>query len=348
MNKFDTLKLKIHGACAKIKQKFSSRLKSRINPGTWNFERLNYLEAPFRPGINQIAEGENKVVVEVSSKVLGPRYPDLIHRGNFREVLEALSEYLDIGTEADILEYSEVCRCHITENVPVTRAVHEYLLPLACICNPDFKTVPYKDKEVSFEEVVKMKERRLQTVIYQRNFRNGRDNERLTFYEKEEEMRKNRNDRFYGSLDNFDQVLDYFKTHLRAEMQLSSFDSIRKAFKIPEPRLGAVLTSPAKPIYELLERIRNGSKQSATEYYPPRSSLNRLEKDLGMETLIQNCNFDVGLIKQQLKRHIKGNPSGQMRRYAQKAEEMKRAMVDIENGSETGLLGEILEKLKAA
>lgn len=348
MTRFDTLKLKVHSSCAKIKGKHQHKLTARINQSTWKFEPLSYLQANFPPGIGMIAEGDGKVVFEVSSKVLGPGYVELIHRDSFKDVMWALSEYLDFGSEAEVVGYAEVCRCHVTENIPIARPVHEYLLPLACVSNPDFKTVAYKGKEVSFEDIARMKERKLQTVIFKKSYKNGKDNERLMFYDKVAEMERGKSDRFYANLPNLEEVREYFGKHLRAEMQLSSHEGIRKAFKVAEPRLRLILDSIERPLYDLFERVRNGSKPSATEHYPSKSSFNRLEKELGMEKLIADCRFDVNLIKQHFNRHIKGTPSLVMRRYRRKAEEMKRRMLEISEGLEKGLLGEIADYLKAA
>jgi len=349
MNRFDSLKLWIHGSCLKVKPEFVGALNPVLVNGYSTNRQI--LEKGFPPGLNLIeivfeSHVPVRFIISVSAKILNERYPELITAENFSSVLSVLSLYLHFDP-SEFLEFCEVLSCHVTANVPIKNSISTYLLPLACLAPPDFRMFHYKNVEVKFEDLAQGELKDLETVSFRKAAMNGKDRIWMTFYDKAAEMRRKRKGRFYRKVENFEKMHEFFKGHLRVELQLASFSRIRKAFKLRPGniRLLDLLNSKEKPLYEYFRRIR-GNVFSATEHYDPDISFSRLQKLKAMDAIISDFGFDMPLIKNFLKERIKGNPKIVFENYRKRIEELKNGKLHLEFEKSVGHLAEVENYLR--
>jgi hypothetical protein len=337
MNRFDTLKIKVTTFSTALNPDLKKNLilLSGKNPGFGPTSMLN--RALLKPGINDIFVKENgDVIVAVSSKILNTKYIELISLDTFSLVLGSLSEYLEFDCKRFMAD-AEVLLCHVTQNVPITAPAWNYLQALSCISHSDYKQDCYPLQRVGFEKI--------ETVAFQKRHKGNKPHDYLSFYDKQKEMSsKGKKDKFCKSLTNFDFILNHFGSHLRVELQLRTFPSIRSGFNLSDNatiRLSELLNSQAKPLFKTFERIREYSANVDIPRHPVGVRLHELE----MDALIHQCKYDMNVIKQIIRNTNTATSNLKVRQYQARVEELKRQQSGVDGNEYKSLLDEISDRL---
>jgi len=236
---YDKLRLLIPMQCVtNIDYNKFQEKKEKNNITTYKYEMV-------KPYHLSIRTNPYELVVELSGKVLLDNYTYLINRNTIYECLENINNLKVI--QLDIyrtIDDSEVLLCDVTKDFPgVMEHIKQYIL-LNIIDRLNWTlTTPKKNNN----------------IILQNNVMTKRYKKRLTFYDKRAEMEKADNKDFLHSLNDPEEVLDYFDdNNIRVECNLKCKEQIRKMLNINDTKLINVIESEANPILAILtEAVRN-------------------------------------------------------------------------------------------
>ncbi len=183
---------------------------------------------------------EQEAVFEFTGKILLDDYPMLISKDTFKKCLEHIEQmgFCDIDLDC-IINQGEVCKIDITKDIPLDDCpkISEYLRT----------HLTNNKKYLSRSEAG--------NLIIEKNVRTKGCKRRLTIYDKQKEINKACNRDFLFALNDSNQLLDYFQSKVRFELNLNSKEAIRKCLNIPETTLSYVLESTANPILEFIEDV---------------------------------------------------------------------------------------------
>ena len=259
-------------------------------------------------GINNIEVRKEFGKIDLSAKILGKDYYNLVNINTIDRVISNINKSGLIKLSADLPDKAEVLRCDVTNNLGVQNEVSKYVNSL--------QIYSYNDK-------YKMQSYRDQSIVFTRNVKSYK--ERQIWYDKFPELQRDKE---------LTKVirLDDFKNCLRVESNLTSFESIRKSFDVKDRFLVDILNSKSNPNLGIYERIKNekemGLIKSNIEYVfckAEEMSFPKLEKEFGMQGIIKSFDYDYDLIKGLIKKYCKARRT-RMRyygKYRDKISDMK-------------------------
>jgi hypothetical protein len=309
MNGFDRIKLVTD-------KKYINHMDSKISTlvmrnNVVNEERLKLIK-PFNLYVST-SQFDNKGIIEVSAKVLGDRYPELINKNNIHYCFERINAIgiCELDIEGIIAE-SKLISCDIT-------------LDINGLVLPDSNTIKTCLKNINKYEVQKYTNCGL-TVTKKVKTKNRQV--RLSFYDKYKDMDKASNTDFLSSLDDKYALQDYFKDRMRIEANVKTVSQIRELCKTDDNGLMEVLNSPANILLEIFDSIFDlpgsteevmNEKQSLFAY----RKLSELKDALlvkacdndpsQIELVLNNClslNTNKGKYKNKLVKLINAKPQG--------------------------------------
>lgn len=344
MTTLDSVKLFSPYPIAAINSRYRDRLRP-IFPKILGARSKQFAirEEFLKPGISRISDAGNGLIIELSAKVLGHQYHELLSQSTFPTALGALSEYLNFDPSA-FMRNAQVLLCHPCVNLLVS-SVSRHLLNLSTVTNPNFETILYSAGEkISFIELAHSRKRLVESVTFQKIRRTIPAKERLLIYDKTPEMAAKRNtDPFYMNLKNFDEQSAFFKNHLRVEMPLGKFSKIRKSFRLTEkgsPSLLAILNSKANPLFDLLFQIILTTPPPFIESDSPSLSLGKRVQLGGIDLIIEKFLCEMPLLKLFLKQKTTC-PYPKFKQYRPRAEALRRSKLSIGYEENLQLIAEL-------
>jgi len=223
--------------------------------------------------VNDSLPSDTKVIITVSSKILLDKSPELIHKDNFQTVIENINKLgiVDLNY-SDVIKYAQVYRIDCTLDIPVVdkQLLFSYLKSQPCIKH-------YKSEYPS-------------SMVFQSNAK--RNNERVIFYDKKKEMNLLCNKKLIEQLSQ--DSIDYFKDKIRLELNLKTFEQIRKYLKIETTSLKEIFESQANPLLEVFCKIFKESESSPSIDDLKKKS--EIEKILGRISLLHQHNYDINKV----------------------------------------------------
>lgn len=277
------------------------------------------------------------ITVEMSAKILGADYLDGIHAGNIHRVIESLSVYKGNYTFRvdSVLESAFLLRCDVTDNLVVSRPVIDYLNALSELRRNDKYSIDaYAGSVVLRRKVTSYKER-------------------LIVYNKVAELQR-KDDHLYGILlrnGKLDGVRDRL---LRVESNLTSYKQMRNLFGVDDSKCIVVGRAKCVPLLVALQssnRVNYTLLKKATDMVMSdklrsvSGSFTEIEKQIGRETIIRECNYDIELIRSFIRQHVRGNVSCYVRRYKALMADMAAREASQRVGDNHGLVAELLQLL---
>jgi hypothetical protein len=188
-------------------------------------------------GLKEITiKNKNKVVfIETSGKILREKYYEGLNKDNVEYWLDTINRTGIIEISKNALENIFVLRCDVADNLKVKKDINKYLNSLSlCAFNDKFLVSRYAGSVVFTKQVKTYKSR-------------------MIFYDKYKELMAGKNEGL---------KVDDFKNVLRCEQNLTSFNTMRRAFKLSgrKLRLLDILNSKEKVNYEKFNEITKGRK----------------------------------------------------------------------------------------
>ena len=185
---------------------------------------------------------DNELVIEMTGKVLGAQYPELISKDTIRACFDNINALGICRLETDkILNDAKVVKADVTRDInyfdigALTKELQ------SCIKN----NKRYPTENVNGNFVVTKKVQTQNRKV------------RLTIYDKEKEMNKVDNQRWLETFgkDIVAGINQYFKGKVRFELNLGSIKAIKEWLSINDTSLQSVLNAAANPIMNFLDKI---------------------------------------------------------------------------------------------
>ena len=183
---------------------------------------------------------DNKCIIEVSAKVLGDRYPELINMNNIRYCFDQINALGVCKLNIDgVLNDCQLISCDVTKDISDIN-MPEKLALKSCLKNFNkFQVQKYTNSGFAVTNMVKTKNRKI----------------RLIFYDKHKELLKAANTDFLNMVDDKNELLDYFDTRFRIEANIKTVSQIKSLFHTVDNRLISVLNSSANPLLSLFDTV---------------------------------------------------------------------------------------------
>jgi len=243
-------------------------------------ERIKQIK-PFNLYVST-SQFDSKGIIEVSAKVLGDRYPELINKNNIHYIFERINALGICELDIDgIISESKLISCDITLDIDGV-ALPDSNTIKTCLKNINkFEVQKYTNCGLTVTKKVKTKNRQV----------------RLSFYDKYKDMDKASNMDFLSSLDDKYALRSYFKDRMRIEANVKTVSQIKELCKTDDNDLMEVLNSPAKILLEIFDSIFDlpglteevmNEKQSLFAY--------RKLSELKDALLVKACDNDPGQI----------------------------------------------------
>ena len=236
MNKFDKLKIVVKSSDY-INNINMSRFNTIITDGIISAYKYQQI-TPYTLYIEKDLK-DNELVIEITGKILGARYTELINHTNIRQCLDNINALglCSLNTDA-ILKEGEVVKADVTidsayPDMPsLTKEIQ------SCVKNNERYNATNEGGNFVIEKKVKTRNRKL----------------RLTIYDKEKEMNLSENKRWLNSFDRAaaDRMTNYFKGKVRFEMNLNSIKAIKESLQLRDNSLTSVMNSDYNPIMPFL------------------------------------------------------------------------------------------------
>lgn len=286
-------------------------------------------------GLNQIAfnNSDESLMLQFSAKILSENYYDLININTIEQAIDRINETGIVIIDKQYLNNFTVLSCDFTNNIKGSHTPHEIIEACQLMSlNSNYKVDNYKAKNIKTGIVFRGK---------QTSFK-----ERCIMYHKLDELKKDEN--FIKSLRLPMQMINQFDGVLRVETNMSSFAKIRK-YTLTNNVLMSVLNSSAiNPNYNLFRKIKSQSGvQTDLFSYPAEMTFKELVDDYGYREMIRQLNYDMELMKDLVKKHVKGNISRYMKKIKLKANQMLINTTPA-GQSENDIIFELEQLLKVA
>ena len=290
-------------------------------------------------GLKSVEVWQDFGTLELSAKVLRERYHELVSVNTIEEVVSQINRTGLVTLDpSSFIENAEVLRCDSTSDLHVSQDVGEYLQSLKVIghLNPKYHARAYKRTGLVLTKEV---------TSY---------GERLLLYDKFTEVMRDKNRKIL--------LADRFQGVLRVEANHRELRSIRKRFGLSgkgEIGLMEVLQSKENPNLKIFSSIFDSpdiakAKAKFDELRTNGEPLHKLEKRIGRENIIADCNYDMKVIRELLKaKYSEGsNFSHVLRQYRELLADMlaRDEVHKDERAStfDTDHIGEIRELLRVA
>ena len=263
--------------------------------------------------------------IDITAKVLGKEYPQLLHSGTIRHALNTTLKGRLIGYDLDqIIQHSEVYLLHVTRDLHQQVSVAETLMVLSHVHHRKFNTVPY-DSNIVYTERAKKRARR------------------LSIYDKQMELKRQRK---FLAINGKEYMLQAFQDTLRIELELKKKPILRKYFQEVNGviTLLSVLKSQSNPIADTFSEIVADVKEDAEEIPLP-GTISKIEKLFGQMTIVKNEGYDINRIRYLVYQNSGGNPSRKMLEYTNLVKKMMNIRVYEQGGySHIARLRKVLEE----
>jgi hypothetical protein len=260
----------------------------------------------------------HKVIhIETSGKILKKKYYEGLTINTIDEYFDLINATNLIVIDKKAIDYAKVLRCDVVNNLKVSNNINKYLNSLSlCAFNHNYLVSNYAGGVVFTKQVKSYKRR-------------------MIFYDKYKEIKK---DKEVSKLLRLKDI-EIFKNVLRCEQNLTSFKTIRQAFKVDDIKLIDILQSKEKINYNTFNEITN--ERSLTMY--DFKSFKDVERFFVAYMLCQDFNYDFKEIKNFLMHYLSKSQTYKklkmIKEYAKRLDKLKKINEQIE---------EIRELLKAS
>jgi len=290
MIKIDSLKLLVpYDAVRKIdEKKFLTKIVIDEN-GKGN-KKLFFNKGLLGLKYIEIDYTRNKIIIEISSKILKESYPDLINVNTIERAIYNLEQYGFVKFNFNkFIDSARPLYFDLSANLKMKHQPEIYLR--------DLKIFPIQP-------------------IYNRSFGRGRliiysQSLRLLIYDKSKELSSNKktNQKLKKFID-----AEIFKNVLRVESSYKTFRKMREGFSIANNDtvyLKDILNSKINLLMKDFNRIfklgKNEMFERKSKLIKSHLSISEIEKLLGRRLIANKFNYDMNEIKLFLKSKVKGN-----------------------------------------
>jgi hypothetical protein len=222
----------------------------------------------------EIKKVDNVIHIETSGKILKNKYYEGLTINTLEEYFDNINATGLVNIDKRAIEYTRVLRCDVVNNLKVSSDnLTKYLYSLSlCAFNHNYLVSNYAGSVVFTKQVKSYKRR-------------------MIFYDKYKEIK---GDREILKSDAFSkQDIERFKNVLRCEQNLTSFKTMRQAFKVQDIKLVDILKSQEKVNYNTFNEITN--ERSLFMYDV--KSFKDYERFCVVKDLCQSFNYDFKEIK---------------------------------------------------
>ena len=223
---------------------------------------------------------EKELVIEFTGKILGDDYPQLINKENIQICLNHINKlgFCDLNIEKILLD-SEVVKADVVTDIRYPNCGELTSAIKASVSNYN----KYLAREIHNNLVI---EKNVTTKSYK---------QRLTIYDKGDELQRACNRKFIDGLGDRATLQDYFKGKVRFELNLNTKEQLRKALNIPNTALSSVLNSDANPIWSMLDKVLVEAGDITAKY-----NIGELKNFL----LLKHCDRDLVKVETLLRQHL--------------------------------------------
>jgi hypothetical protein len=286
-------------------------------------------------GLNQITfnNSDESLILQFSAKILSENYYDLINVNTIEQAIDRINETGIVIIDKQYLNNFKVLSCDFTNNIKGDHTPHEFIEACQLMSlNSNYKVDTYKAKNIKNGIVFRGK---------QVSFK-----ERCIMYHKLDELKKDEN--FIKSLRLPMQMINQFDGVLRSEMNISSFAKIREYSNTANTLMSVLNSNAVNPNYKLFQKIKSKSGVQTDLFSMSQNmKLYEIEKLYGRQTIIKELCFDMDLIRDFIKKHVKGDTHKYIKDYRFIANEM--LVTDNINGqNENSIIFELEQLLKVA
>lgn len=287
LNQFDRLNLEFDPSCFEY---INYDMFKKIIDEDGSLTTYTYAqEQPFYLKVIIYVKSQ-KAYLEFSGKALLDFYPELISEETFYECIDNINDLRIFYVNSTHLINTAVVRgCDVTKDILSTSTVSELYDKLILNNNrrSNITNIDQFKTRFSIKNTVTEKRRK----------------ECLTIYDKDYEINLSKNRPFLSAVSNPEEILDYFSHVIRFELNLNSFNRIRKYFNIEEkepPFLKTLFDYNEDVILKFL--YENITQDVALN----RLKTNVMEVPLKMQTLLRLifmvlCGFDMPLIEKEVR-----------------------------------------------
>jgi DNA-binding phage protein len=277
---------------------------------------------------------KDKTIIEISAKILGLKYGELININTIEESIKRINDTNLINLNINkALDSAMLLRCDATENLRVSKDVQEYLDHAHRLrVNTKYQVDEYKMPKNS-GVVFKGK---------QSSFR-----ERQIMYDKFKDMVYNKSNQELRQIMTYPQIEKHFKGVLRVESNFASLAKIREYMSTDS--LVKALESNSNPNLRILDKITSKVEMPELFNMYDDLALRDVERRIGREGIIKHLKYDMGLINKYLSTKVKGNISRYKASYRDILYEMLQSKDDTNQpGKKDIYIEEIRQLLKAS
>lgn len=227
----------------------------------------------------------NELVIEFSGKILKDNYPHLIGADNIENCLSAINEMNICQLDVErVISDAIVAKCDVTKDIEVEDKTSLFSYVRQNLANYRKWIVRDYQDGITIENCV----------------RTPRYKKRFILYDKARELRRAANNAFLSSLNNRQDVEQYFQNKLRVELNINTMLQIRELLEVEDNDLMTVLTSQTNPILSIVDEAIREHRQ-----INHRLSLRDFERTL----LLQSCNYDLLEVEAVVRGHCGRNTS---------------------------------------
>jgi len=233
--------------------------------------------------------------LEMSAKILQENYFDSININNLQELQQKLGNSNIIKVSKNGFYSSGVLRADVTDNLKMEKPPRDYIRCLSILESEKYKSKVYpKNTTIEFRKnVVSEKER---IIFYDKNREIIKDEKMMELYQSGK--------------------LPLIKNNLRVESGLTTFAKILNEFGLSKEdrTLEKVLNSSQNVNSNIFEKIIEKSKILNNNQFEllfneinDFDTWNKFKNYVGLKNIIKDCNSDLKLVMELVKRKVKGN-----------------------------------------
>jgi len=281
----------------------------------------------------EINRHKEKATLQISSaKCLKENYFNLISKNTFEQLISVVNDTGVINLDKnEIYDFGDFRRADFCNNLIVENDVNLYFPQLLGLsANDKYKIFRHNQKN----------NKGITIMGKQKTFK-----ERMIFYNKMLDINKDTallKEVKYSTLQN------QFNNCLRIEQNAVQKARIRHFGNSQDTFVKTILESESAPNFMLLQKA--SAKYVSLDLFSEYSDLPlyKIEKRIGRETIIKNCNYDIEIINEFISKRVKGNISQYKTEYKEILTELNDKRGLTLAPKENIYLNEILTKLKSA
>lgn len=291
-----------------------------------------------RSGLNSIQFDNRKqtLTVALSSKILAENYYELININTIDQVFDTINKTGIVSIDKSKLDDFTIHTVDFTTNIKGSHKPDEYIQALKLMSlNSRYKVDTFKGKNDDKHKT---------GIVF--TGRQSSFKERCIMYEKITEIVKDKN--FISGLKSPLQVINQFSNVLRTENNVCQHRKIREYTNTQNTLISVLNSQVINPNFKLFQKIKTLSGvQTDLFSYNPDMTLLQIEKIEGRKQIIKELGFDMDLITDFLRKHVKGNVSNYKKQYRILANELL-CKPDDKGQTENDLINEFENLLKVA